>query len=141
MVEFNPDGSIKLPGYMQKKREDDSNRLKNQRCIKIKREVISFTAPKKCSLHITLSERITDIRFIENIYNYFRENASVPTTIKKINEKEFIVEVGTNFKRCSDCNSLVNRYREFLDGNLIDIKGSCTSEGRQKNFCYEDYFD
>ena len=140
MVEFNPDGSIKLPGQLGRKHEGDKEKLRRQRCIKIKREVISFTAPKKCVLHITLSEAFSDNRFIENIYNYFKEKATVPNKIKKINEKQFEVEIGTEFKRCSECNSLINRYREFLDGSIIEEKGSCTFEGRKRNFCYEDYF-
>ena len=58
----------------------------------------------------------------------------------KINDKEFEIEVGTNFRRCSDCNKLVNQYREFMDGCVIEDKGSCTHEPRS-NFSYEDHFD
>jgi len=141
MVEFNPDGSIKLPEQFARNKEENKEKLKIRRCIKVTREVRSFTAPKKCILHITLSEAISDNRFIETIYNYFREKATVPNKIEKLNEKEFKVEIGTDFRRCSDCNSLIYRYREFLDGNIIEEKGSCTFEGRKKNFCYEDYFD
>jgi len=141
MYEFNPDGSIKLPGNVTKIKEENDLKLKTQRCIKIEREVVSFTSPKKCALNITISNRITDTRFIENIYNYFKEKAAVPSNIKKINDKEFVVEIGTDFRRCTDCNSLINSYREFLDGNIIDEKGSCTFEGRKKDFCYEDYFE
>ena len=141
MAEFNPDGSIKLPAQLVKNKEENKEKLKRQRCIKIRRNIISFSAPKKCSLQITLSESLNDSRFIENIYNYFKEKAAVPTKIKKINEKQFEIEIGTDFRRCSDCNSLINQYREFLDGNLIEEKGSCTFEGMKKNFCYEDYFE
>jgi len=140
MVEFNPNGSIKLPGQLARKHEENKEKLRQQRCIRIKREMINFTAPKKCILHITTSDAFSDNRFIENIYNYFKEKATVPNKIKKINEKEFEVEIGTEFKRCSECNSLINRYREFLDGNIIEEKGNCTFEGRKRNFCYEDYF-
>lgn len=141
MAEFNPDGSIKLPERLEKKKQEDSVKLKTRRCIKVKKEVVSFTAPKKCVLHITLSDFINDNRFVENIYGFFKQNAAVPTKITKIDEKNFDVEVGTDFRRCSDCNSLIGRYREFLDGNLIEEKGSCTFEGRKQNFCYEDYFE
>lgn len=141
MVEFNPDGSIKLPEEFAQHKEKNKAKLRHQRCIKIKRDLVSFTAPKKCILHITISESLNDIRFIDTIYEQFREKAAVPNKLKKINEKQFDVEIGTDFRRCSDCNSLINRYREFLDGNMIEEKGSCTFEGRKKNFCYEDYFD
>ncbi len=136
MIGFNPDGSIKLPEQFAQKKE----KLSSQRCIKIKREIVNDSAPKKCVLHITLSDVIPDNRFIENIYGYFKNRATVPNSIKKINEKEFDVEIGTDFRRCSDCSSLINEYREFLEGNIIEEKGSCTFEGMKKNFCYEDYF-
>lgn len=141
MVEFNPDGSIKLPAQFAKNKEENKERLKRQRCIKIKRNIVSFSAPKKCSLGITLSEAIHDNRFVENIYISFKEKAAVPSKIKKISEKQFEVEIGADFRRCSDCSSLINQYREFLDGNIIEEKGSCAFEGRKKNFCYENYFD
>ena len=141
MVEFNPDGSIKLPEQFARNKEENKEKLKSRRCIKITRQIVSFTSPKKCILHIILSDVISDNRFIGNIYNYFKEKASVPTKIEKLNDREFKIEVGTDFRRCSDCNSLINQYREFLDGNIIEEKGSCTFEGMKKNFSYEDYFD
>jgi hypothetical protein len=139
MIEFNPDGSLKLPGYMAKQNEERINKLKNQRCIKIQRELVNLTSPKKCRLSITLSEAITDNRFIENIYNEFNQNSTTPMKINKINDKQYEIEIGTEFKRCTECNSLINRYRDFLGGNVIDEKGKCTFQIR-RNFCYEDYF-
>tara|TARA_B100001971_G_C18183588_1_gene534246 strand:- start:570 stop:992 length:423 start_codon:yes stop_codon:yes gene_type:complete len=140
MVEFNPDGSIKLPGWMEEKDEQNKEKLRSQRCIKVRKELISYTAPKKCVLHITLSEVISDNRFIDNIYKQFIGNASVPMKIRNVGDRQFEVEVGTDFRRCTDCCSLIYRYREFLDGNVIEEKGSCTFEGRRQNFCYEDMF-
>ncbi|MEE9525168.1 MAG: hypothetical protein V3V78_01005 [Candidatus Woesearchaeota archaeon] len=141
MVEFNPDGSIKLPEKFAKIKTENEMRLKNQRCIKVKKDIVNFDSPKKCTLNIVLSETISDNRFVENIYNFFREKCSVPTKIMKVNEKEFSVEIGTDFRRCSDCCSLINRYKDFLDGNLIEEKGNCTYERITQNFTYEDYFD
>ena len=104
--------------------------------------MVNFSAPKKCLLHITLSEAIVDNRFIETTHKYFKEQCTVPTKLIKINEKEFDVEIGTDFKRCSDCSDLIRRYRQFLDDNLIEEKGNCTYESfRSKNFSYEDYFE
>ncbi len=140
MVEFNPDGSIKLTGRIAKIDEEQKNRLRFQRCIKIKKEVVSTTAPKKCVLHFTISDAIKDIRFVGNLYNYFKETAEVPTKFIKLNDKEFQIEIGTNFRRCSDCNSLIGKYREFLDGNIVEETGACTFKGNT-NFSYEDYFD
>ena len=137
MVEFNPDGSIKLPEQFARNNE----KLKSNRCIRIKREIVNFSAPKKCILHITLSEVITDNRFVENMFNEFKSRASVPCSFKKINEKQFDIQIETDFRRCTDCNSLINEYREFLGGGVIDEKGGCTFEGMKKNFSYEDYFE
>lgn len=140
MVEFNPDGSLKLPAFLARKKEENKEKMKNQRCLRIQREPVNFTAPKKCLLHLTLSDAFSDNRFVETIYNYFKERANVPTKLKKINEKQFEVEIDTDFKRCTDCLSLINEYRDFLNGNLIEEKGSCTFEGFIKNFTEEDYF-
>ncbi|MBW2974199.1 hypothetical protein KY366_00645 [Candidatus Woesearchaeota archaeon] len=140
MYEFNPDGSIRLPERLEKNIEENREKLKRQRCIRIKRNVVSFTSPKKCILRITLSEALPDSRFIETIYRYFSEKSSVPTKISRTNEKEFEIEIGTDFRRCTDCISLIGRYHEFLEGNIIDEKGSCTFDSMKKDFCYEDYF-
>jgi hypothetical protein len=140
-MEFNPDGSIKLPDKLQKRTDQNANKLLNQKCIKIRREIVSDYAPKKCHLNITLSKAIHDNRFITNIFNEWKSNIDTPSNLKKINENEFLVEVNTSFRRCTECNKLINTYREFLYSNLIDEKGTCTFEGFMKNFHYEDYFD
>ena len=66
------------------------------------------------------------------------QTSEVPTKLKEISEKEFEVEIGTAFRRCSDCTNLISRLRNFLDGNVIENKGSCTLKERE--FVYEDYF-
>lgn len=141
MMEFNADGSLKLPGNLQRKKEDDLQKLKTGRFIKIRRNVVSTYAPKKCILHITLSDSINDSKFIYSLYTYFNQSATTPNILRKIDDKNFEVEIGSEFRRCTECNSLINKYREFLNGNIIDEKGACAFEGRQKNFSYEDYFD
>lgn len=139
MVQFNPDGSIKLTGGSAKKKLAEDNRMNIGKCIKVRKDLVHEWAPKKCVLSITLSNRITDNRFIEGLHEQFKKFAETPSKIKKINEKEFEVEIGTNFKRCSDCTALIGKYREFLDGNLIEDDGTCPRKKRE--FCYEDYFD
>jgi hypothetical protein len=141
MVEFNPDGSLKLPTSVLRKKEENEDKMRMQRCIKIERDMVNFTAPKKCILKLTLSDAVRDNRFVENLFNDFNSRAATPMKLKKINEKEFEIEVGTDFKRCSECQSLRNIYREFMYGNIIDKKGNCTYEGRITNFSYEDYFE
>jgi fructose-1-phosphate kinase PfkB-like protein len=138
---FNADGSLKLPGHMQDKINEKENKMKSQRCVLISKSIISDRSPKKCMLNIKLSQAISDNRFVETTYNYFKDKAEVPSKLVKVNDREFTVEIGTCFRRCSDCNSLVSRFRDFLDGNIIEEKGTCSYEGRAKNFSYEDYFD
>lgn len=132
MVEFNDDGSIKLPTPMIKRKQETENRLKKSKCMLIKKEKVSFTAPKKCMLHLRLSDAVLDNRFVDTKCD------NVPMKIIKISEKEFDIEIGTHFKRCTDCNDLINRYREFL--HVIEEKGNCDYEG-YRNFSYEDYFE
>lgn len=141
MIDFNSDGSIKLPEFMSKHKQEKEDRLKKGKCVLIKKEAVSFTAPKKCMLHLRLSDAITDTKFIETIYRQFNQNSKVPSKILKINEKEFDIEIGTHFMRCSDCSNLIKRFREFLYDNVIEEKGNCTYEIKSKNFCYEDYFE
>lgn len=140
-MEFNADGSLKLSGNLQRQKDEDKNKMISQRCIKIRKNVVSTYAPKKCILHITLSNMITDSKFIYTLYAYFNQNAVTPNILRKIDEKNFEVEIGSDFRRCSDCSSLIKRYKEFLNQNLVEEKGACTFEGRQNNFSYEDYFD
>ncbi|MGV8171521.1 MAG: hypothetical protein ACP5OA_02390 [Candidatus Woesearchaeota archaeon] len=141
MMQFNPDGSLKLPNKTVQNKLDNENRMKNVRCIEIKKEMVNFSAPKRCLLHLRLSDAMTDNRFVETTYNYFKDKATVPTKIIKLNDKEFDIEIGTDFKRCSDCTNLIHRYKDFLDGNVIELKGNCTYEPFRRGFTEEDYFD
>jgi|FLOH01.1.fsa_nt_gi hypothetical protein len=142
MLEFNPDGSLKLGKQVEAKREENKIKMISQKCVTITREVVNFTAPKKCVLRLQLSDAFNnDHKFVNTIYGYFKDRAQVPSKLTKINDKEFEIEIGTDFRRCTDCQSLRGEFREFLYGNMIDNKGNCTFEGMIKNFEYEDYFD
>ncbi len=142
MMQFNEDGSLKLSSSTIKKKQDNIDRMQKYRCIRVHKEMVNFSAPKKCLLHIRLSDVMTDSKFIETIHGYFKSSCDVPTKLIKINDKEFDIEIGTHFKRCSDCTTLVNRYREFMDDSLILEKGNCTYEPfSSRNFAYEDYFE
>ena len=141
MVEFNPDGSLKLTSHMQQTIRKNENKLKTQRCIKIRKDIVSSFSPKSCKLIITVSDAINDSNFISSVYKFFREKASVPTKLHKVSDKEFYIDVGTHFKRCSDCTALISRYKDYLDGNLIEDKGTCTFVRKEREFAFEDYFD
>ena len=139
--EFNSDGSLKFPERLLRISSENESKMKNQRCILIKRDLIITESPKKCVLHIRLSDAISDNRFVETIYNSFRDRSQVPSKLIKSSDKEFDIEIGTCFRRCSDCSSVISNFRDFLEGNVIENKGNCSYEGMNKNFCYEDHFE
>lgn len=139
MIQFNPDGSIKLPDYVAEEKNKKQYRMEKTRCAHVRKEVVNTYPPKSCKLHIKLSKMITNVDMIENAFNTFRINAETPCRIIKIEDKEYHIEVGTNFRRCSECNQLIGRLRDILDGNVILDKGSCTLKERE--FCYEDHFE
>ena len=140
-MEFNPDGSIKLPEHVQKKKKQDNFRLTQAHCIQVKKDVVSFSAPKKCVLHVRLSDKLMDDGFVDSIHKRFNSTAEVPTKIQKVKDKEFDIEIGTCFRRCSDCTKLIGMFKEHVAGNIIENKGNCTYERPQQNFCHEDHFE
>ena len=141
MIEFNPDGSIRLPEKILNQRREHRQKMQKQRAILVHKDIVSDRPPKRCILHISLSEAIDDNRFMETIYRYFQNESEVPSKFSKINEKEFEIEIGTCLRRCTDCSSLMQKYKEFLSGNVIVEKGNCTFGDSRANFSYEDYFD
>ncbi|MBT3406747.1 hypothetical protein HN419_06335 [Candidatus Woesearchaeota archaeon] len=140
MLEFNPDGSIKMPDKFVKKASNDNRRMQTQRCVKIRKEIVNDRSPKKCALRIELSSSLQP-GFVEKVHGYFVNESEVPSKVIKVSDKEYDVEIGTCFRRCSDCNALVAKFRHFLNGNVILDIGSCTYKGVAQNFCYEDHFD
>jgi len=141
MVEFNPDGSIKLPGKLAKRKEDDDKKMHDSRCIRVRKEIVSTYPPKSCALFLTLSDKITDSGFIEEIYADSSRKCEVQTKLVKLSDKEFKIEIGTCFRRCSDCASIIRTYKEFLDHNVIEVQGGCTfKQNVNSRFCEEDYF-
>ena len=100
MIDFNPDGSIKIPVLMQKRMQENRDKFENTSCMLIKKEVVNFTAPKKCMLHMKVSDKVYNSGFVEQAFKQIKEASSVPLKITKLSEKEFDIEVGTHFKRC-----------------------------------------
>jgi hypothetical protein len=140
MVQFNPDGSIILPGKLAAMKSSDSEKMRG-RCILIRRELVSTSPPKSCALHITLSDKIDDNRFVESIYRGWDQDSEVSSKLTKLSEHEFRVDIGTCFSRCSDCEGLIRRYRDY-ESNVIVKNGTCTFKGRPTpSFCEEDCFD
>ncbi len=141
MAEFNADGSIKIPDRLLKQDQNNEFRMKNGLCVTIQKEMVRDRIPKKCVLSVKLSEKFTDDSFITKVYSQFMNSSEVPSKLSKQGEKEFEVEIGSCFSRCRDCTKLINNFRNFLDGNVIEKKGNCTFNPPNKVFCYEDHFE
>ncbi len=130
-MEFNPDGSLKIPENMQK--PDPKIKLDTEKCVHVRRDVIYDRSLKKCRLHVTFSKLMSPV--LEKTFS------ETPAKINQITEKEFQVDIGTSFRRCSECNAFVKRLSEKSFGNIIEDKGTCTYQGRTQSFSYEDYFE
>ncbi|MFH0869703.1 MAG: hypothetical protein V1866_01445 [archaeon] len=141
MADFNPDGSLRLPEGVMKRKEENVQKMISQQCMRVRKEITSHSAPKKCILRLTLSKAIADQRFIDTIFNCFKNEAKTPMKLSRTGEQEFEIEIGSDFKRCTECTALIGRYREFLNGKIIEEKGNCTFAGRIGNWSEEDYFD
>ncbi len=128
MIEFNPDGSLKLPAGIAKAKAEEASKFNNTCAIRITKEVVSTYAPKKCVLHLELSPKHQRNDFVKNLLTYL--NAETPIKLIEKSPREFAIEVGTNFRRCTDCTRLVGNFREHVDGNLQLKKGNCTFEPR-----------
>ncbi|MGM5484235.1 MAG: hypothetical protein ACQER9_04955, partial [Nanobdellota archaeon] len=66
-IEFNPDGSIKLPDSIRKRKEDDEKIFLEKPAIRIIRNQISSTTPLKCELKIQASEKLENPEKIDSI--------------------------------------------------------------------------
>lgn len=136
MIGFNADGSVMIPNALVESQQRREMKLKKERCMFVRKDVVDFK-PKKCVLHFRISDAVSDSSFVSSLVNAFRSSVSVK--LVKINEKEFTIEIGSDFKRCSDCTALLNKFRGYLDGNLIEDKGSCSM--KERVFGYDEYFE
>ncbi len=139
-ISFNPDGSIRMPMALQQARDQHENKMRTGRCVMVRKEVMRTSAPKLCYLHLTMSEPMRGDLLIERLHAAFRAGTSeTPTKLRKINDREYVLEVGTAFRRCSDCGSFIGKLREALDGNVVLDRGNCTYEPR--SFSFDDHFE
>lgn len=139
MLKFNSDGSIQLPDKMANSRSRKQDKMRNERSLILRKEIVCKTSPKKCRLTLFLSDRMDDNKFVETIYKQTSQRFETPTKLSKTNRREFTIDIETNFKRCTECTRLINEYRQFLGGNFFKENWGCTFEPRQLN--YEDHFE
>ncbi len=139
MLQFNADGSVKLPDKMANSKSRKQDKMRNERTIILRKEIVCKTSPKKCRLTLFLSDKIEDTRFVETIFKQTSERFETPVKLDKTNRREIVIEIGTAFKRCTECNKLINEYRQFIGANFFEENWGCTFEPRQLN--YEDHFE
>jgi hypothetical protein len=121
-MEFNPDGSLKIP-------EKFKTPLKR---LNIRKDILSEYAPKKCRIHVTGEPNL-----VEKIICGFQ--CETPIKLSAYEDRHEI-EIGSDFKRCSDCRELVYKLSAIVQGDCHIDNGTCTAKGIQQKFCYEDYF-
>lgn len=126
-MEFNADGSIKLPESLQTKKDAD-NRVLEGRSLSITKQVVKTTAPKSCTLTIVPSKNLEE-GFVEKTYGFFVKRSNTPTKLTRGNG-EYVITIGSAFSRCKDCTMFVSSCRDYL-GRIIEKKGNCT---------YQNYF-
>jgi hypothetical protein len=122
-MEFNPDGSLKIPKLYEKK----------ARRMNIRKDILSEYPPKSCILSVK-----GDCSSVRRIFDSLERE-----TPMKLSEadKGFEIVVGSDFKRCSDCRNLVYKLSAAVQGDCNIDNGTCSAKGSQQVFCYEDYFE
>ncbi len=127
-MEFNADGSLKLSGAVNKQKEEDVRRMKDTRCVKIVKDATKTSSPKHCTISITASNHL-EASFIEKTFGFFSKRVDSNVKLLKLSDRDCQVIIGNQFSRCRDCQELVSSFRIYLDGNVIEKKGSCTFKG------------
>lgn len=125
-VEFNPDGSIKLPARLVKKKENEDKTFQDEPSIRIIRNQISTVTPLTCELLIQASDKLENFDKIETIFRQatgkFKHMANL--CIRKIDNTHYSVKIISGIYRCSWCEN----FREYL-GKEMNAKvinwGSC----------------
>ena len=127
-LEFNPDGSMKLPESMVKKKEDEDKIFQDEPCVRIIRDQISTVTPLTCELLIQASDKLDNFDKIEYIFETSKERVvhgvGADLSIKKINNKEYVVKIISGAYRCSWCENFRKGIERSMKVKVINW-GSC----------------
>jgi len=111
-VEFNPDGSIKLPMINPRRNEEEDSEFKNEKVIRIIRSPIPDNQYLIDELNILISDKVENPELVEKAFNSatgkFRHMAQL--TIKKIGERHFRVRIVSGQYR----DSWIHKFRDFI---------------------------
>ena len=110
-VEFNPDGSIKLPGKIRQFKDDQEKDFQDGRVIRMVRRAIS-DRPLIDELQILLSPKIEDPHRVDALFrqatNLFRHMAQL--RISKYGEREYVVRIVSGQFR----DTWISEFRYYL---------------------------
>ncbi|MFH1439956.1 MAG: hypothetical protein ABIG89_05285 [Candidatus Woesearchaeota archaeon] len=125
-IEFNSDGSIKLPGQMQEKKDKDNSDFNNRSAIRITKSKVSASTPLRCELTITASDKVTNPKIISFLFNECSKNftGGAELSIRQINEREYVVSIVSGYKRCTWCNLFLDYIRDETNF-AFQVKGYC----------------
>jgi len=125
-IDFNPDGSIKLPKRIIKEREDDDKIFRDEPSIRVTRNQISSITPLKCELTIEASNKLINPKRIKLIYNSasgkFKHMSQL--SIQKIHNRKYVVRIISGRFRCSWCNNFRRYLKKEMNVKIINY-GSC----------------
>ena len=110
-ISFNPDGSIRLPGQMQEKKDEDQRMFDSGRVIRFNRRAVS-DAPLIDELDVQFSRHIENPSQIEGLFvkakGLFRHDAQI--SMERIDEQEYRVRIISGQYR----DSWLAEFRGFL---------------------------
>ncbi|MBU2637671.1 MAG: hypothetical protein KJ955_01740 [Nanoarchaeota archaeon] len=125
-VEFNEDGSIKLPELITKQKEENKKIFQNEPSIKIIRNQISSVRPLDCELKLHASDKLGNFEMIGGLFREaegkFRHMANL--SIKRVDGKMFIIRIISGQYRCDWCHKFRELLKNEFDSRVID-EGSC----------------
>ncbi len=119
MVEFNSDGSIKLPGRMTRQQEENDVIFSSRPSFKMLRNQTSTITPLTCELHIEASKHVNP-NIIESVFNQAKNNfrTDAGLSIRK-EEGRYIVKIVSGFNRCNWCHHFINSLSDSADARII----------------------
>jgi hypothetical protein len=134
-MEFNPDGSIKLPEGMAKKKEDDEKIFQNEPCVRVIIDEISTVTPLTCELTIQASDKVNNFDKIEYIFETSKERSMNESglSIKKITNREYVVKIVSGKDRCSWCENFRNGIERSMGVKVINW-GSCFAYSSSRKY-------
>ncbi|HME86894.1 MAG TPA: hypothetical protein VKE88_00595 [Candidatus Nanoarchaeia archaeon] len=132
MVEFNPDGSIKLPSRMLKQAEENNTVFESRPSFRILRNQTSTITPLTCELTIETSKHL-DPSVVERVFNQTKENFRTDAGLSITQfEGKHIVKIVSGFNRCNWCHAFLNNLSDTANARIIRTD-RCDDKTKNRN--------